>query len=129
MFIEFTADNSSCLPWLWSHAFSITLQVCVQSEAGQRSHKLTVTAVKEFSDDGGTAGRPWASAVDLNERGRHHVVVLQFPKHVGACLHVIVRHVEHVSCCGGKCRKAETNQVEPGGGQRTAAAHPAHERW
>lgn len=39
------------------------------SVCSQRSQKLTVTAVKEFSDDGGTAGRPRASAIDLNERG------------------------------------------------------------
>lgn len=77
--------------------------------AGQRSQTLTVTAVKEFSDDGGTAGRPRASAIDLNERGGHHVVVLQFPKHVGARLHIIMWHVEHVACRGGKSRKADTN--------------------
>lgn len=95
-----------------------------------------MTAVKELSDDGGAAGRPRTGAVDLNQRGRHHVVVLQFPKHVGARLHVIVRHVEHVSCCGAggeKCRKADTNQVKKnvgwGGGDGTAVAHQARERW
>lgn len=102
MFMEFSADKSCCLPRLWPHAFSITPQVCVSSKkAGRRSQELTVTAVKELGDDGGAAGRPRTGAVDLNQRGRHHVVVLQLPKHVGTRLHVIVRHVEHVSCCGG----------------------------
>lgn len=58
-------------------------------------------AVQEFGDDGSTAGGPGAGAVDLNESGRHHVVVLQFPKHVLTGLHVVMRHVEHVSCRGG----------------------------
>lgn len=58
-------------------------------------------AVQEFSDDGGAAGGPRAGAVDLDERGRHHVVVLQFPKHVLTGLHVVMWHVEHVSCGAG----------------------------
>lgn len=65
---------------------------------GQGSSKLTVAAVKEFSDDGGTAGGPGTGTIDLNEGGRHHVVVLQFPKHVCTGLHIVVRHVEHMSC-------------------------------
>lgn len=88
-------------PALASRLLNHTAGLCVVQEAGRRSQELTVTAVKELSDDGGAAGRPGTGAVDLNQRGRHHVVVLQFPKHVGARLHVIVRHVEHVSCCEG----------------------------
>lgn len=53
--------------------------------------------VQKFSDDGSTAGGPGAGAVDLNKCGRHHVVVLQFPKHVLTGLHIVVWHVEHVS--------------------------------
>lgn len=59
-------------------------------------------AVQEFSDDGSTAGGPGAGPVDLNEGGRHHVIVLQFPKHVLAGLHIVVWHVEHVSCREGR---------------------------
>lgn len=58
-------------------------------------------AVQEFSDDGRTAEGPWAGAVDLNESGGHHVVVLKLPKHVLTRPHVVVWHVEHVSCRGG----------------------------
>lgn len=84
-----------------------------------------MTVVKEFGDDGGTAGRPRTGAVDLDERGRHHVVVLQFPKHVGARLHVIVRHVEHVSCGGDKYMHAKTNQVNPVGGGAPNGGSPS----
>lgn len=67
-------------------------------------------AVQEFSDDGSTAGGPGAGAVDLNESGRHHVVVLQFPKHVLAGLYIVVRHVEHVSCREGtRCQMSFMN--------------------
>lgn len=59
-----------------------------------------MSAVQEFSDDGSTARGPGAGAVDLNESGRHHVVVLQFPKHVLTGLHIVVWHVEYVSCRG-----------------------------
>ena len=62
------------------------------------SWKLTVPTVQEFSDDSSTAGGPGVGAVDLNESGRHHVVVLQFPKHVLTGPHIVVWHVEHVSC-------------------------------
>lgn len=88
-----------------------------------------MTIVKEFGDDGGTAGRPRTGAVDLNERGRHHVVVLQFPEHVGARLHVIVRHVEHMSCCGDKYMHAKTDQVNLWGAEHQTPAHRAHEQW
>lgn len=54
---------------LASRLLNHTAGLCAVKGAGQRSQKLTVTAVKEFSDDGGTAGRPRASAIDLNERG------------------------------------------------------------
>lgn len=84
-----------------------------------------MTVVKEFGDDGGTAGRPRTGAVDLNERGRHHVVVLQLPKHVGARLHVIVRHVEHMTCCGDKYMHAKTKQVKPVGGGAPNGGSPS----
>lgn len=61
-----------------------------------------MTAVQEFSDDGSTTWGPGAGAVDLNEGGRHHMVVLQFPKHVLTGLHIVVWHVEHVSCREGR---------------------------
>lgn len=117
-------------PALASRLLNHAADLCAVKEAGRRSQELTVTAVKELGDDGGAAGRPRTGAVDLNQRGRHHVVVLQFPKHVGARLHVIVRHVEHVACCvgGGKCRKADTNQVKKmlgGEGGRDGGSSPS----
>lgn len=60
-----------------------------------------MSAVEEFGDDGSAAGRPGTGAIDLNEGGRHHVVVLQFPKHICTCFDVVVRHVEHMSCGAG----------------------------
>lgn len=54
--------------------------------------------VQKFSDDGSTAGGPGAGTFDLNECGRHHMVVLQFSKHILTGLHVVVRHVEHMPC-------------------------------
>ena len=59
---------------------------------------LTVPAVQEVGEDGGAAGRPGAGAVDLDESGRHHVVVLQPSEGLLARLHVVVEHVEHVTC-------------------------------
>ena len=61
-----------------------------------------MSAVQEVSDDGGAAGRPGAGAVDLDESGRHHVVVLQLPKHLLTGLHVVMGHVEDVTWRGGK---------------------------
>lgn len=73
-----------------------------------------MAAVKEFGDDGGAAGGPRTGAVDLNEGGRHHVVVLQLPKHVCTGLHVVMWHVEHVSCRKGiKCQMFYTNARIP----------------
>lgn len=70
-----------------------------------RSWKLTVAAVQEFSDDGSAAGGPRAGAVDLNEGRRHHVVVLQFPKYVLTSPHIVMWHVEHMSCREGTRRQ------------------------
>ena len=69
---------------------------------GQGQLTLTMPTVQKFSDDGSTAGGPGAGAVDLNKRGRHHVVVLQFPKHVLTGLHIVVGHIEHMSCREGE---------------------------
>lgn len=54
--------------------------------------------IQKFSDDGSTAGGPGAAAVDLNKSGRHHVVVLHFPKHIFTGFHVVMWHIEHVAC-------------------------------
>lgn len=69
--------------------------VCGQTRG---SLELTMTTVQELGDDGCAAGRPGAGSIDLNESRRHHVVVLQFPEHVLTGFHVVVRHVEHMSC-------------------------------
>lgn len=101
-YMDFSFNNSLCLTSLWLHTSSNALQFCLQSNTAVRGRrKLTVPTVQEFSDDGCAAGRPGAGAVYLDEGGRHHVVVLQFPKHVLAGLHVVVWHVEHVSCREG----------------------------
>lgn len=79
---------------------------------GQGSWKLTVPAVQEFSDDSSTARGPGVGAVDLNESGRHHVVVLQFPKHVLTGPHIVVWHVEHMSCREGmSCQMSFMNAL------------------
>lgn len=69
VFVGLAADSGSHLPSLALALLNHTASLRVVKEAGQRSWKLTVTVVEEFSDDGGTAGRPRAGAVDLNERG------------------------------------------------------------
>lgn len=83
---------------LASHLLHHTTRLFVVKLTGQGSWKLTVATVKEFGDDGSAAGGPGAGTIDLNEGGRHHVIVLQFAKHVCAGLHIVVWHVEHVSC-------------------------------
>lgn len=58
--------------------------------------------VQEVGDDGRAAGRPGMRAVDLDERGGHHVVGSELPKHLLTHFHVVVGHVEHVACGGSK---------------------------
>lgn len=57
-----------------------------------------MSAVQEVGDDGRAARRPGAGAVDLDECGRHHVIVLQLPEHLLAGFHVVVGHVEDMAC-------------------------------
>lgn len=60
-----------------------------------------MTSVQELADDGGAARGPGPAPVDLDQGGRHHVVVLQLPEDLLARLHVVVGHVEDVSWGGG----------------------------
>lgn len=55
-------------------------------------------AVQEVSDDGSTAGGPGVGTVNLDERRGHHVVGLEFPKHLLAHFDIVMGHVEHVAC-------------------------------
>lgn len=59
-----------------------------------------MTSVQELGDDGGAAHGPGPAPVDLDQGGRHHVVVLQLPEDLLARLHVVVGHVEDVSWGG-----------------------------
>lgn len=61
---------------------------------------LTVSTVQVVSDNGSTAWWPGTGAVDPDQRGRHHVIVLQLAKHFLACLNIIVWHIEDMSCSG-----------------------------
>lgn len=81
---------------LWLHTLSITLPLLFSCWSGVL--KLTIAAVKEFGDDGSAAGGPRTGAIDLNEGGGHHVVVLQFPKYVCTGFDIVMWHVEHMSC-------------------------------
>lgn len=56
-----------------------------------------MTSVQELSNDGCTAHRPGSAPVNLNQGGRHHVVVLQFPKYLLTCFHIVMGHVEDVA--------------------------------
>lgn len=56
-----------------------------------------MTSVQELSNDGGAAHGPGPAPVDLNQSGRHHVVVLQFPKDLLTSFHIVVGHVEDVA--------------------------------
>lgn len=56
-----------------------------------------MTSVQELGNDGRTAHRPGSASVDLNQRGRHHVVVLKFPKYLLTRFHVVMGHVEDVA--------------------------------
>lgn len=56
-----------------------------------------MTSVQELCNDGCTAYRPGPAPVDLNQSGRHHVVVLQFPKYLLTCFHIVMRHVEDMA--------------------------------
>lgn len=56
-----------------------------------------MTPVQELGNDGGAARGPGPAPVDLNQRGRHHVVVLQLPKYLLTCLDIVVGHVEDVA--------------------------------
>lgn len=55
-----------------------------------------MSTVQKLCDDSGAARRPGTCAIHLDESWRHHVVVLQFPKHVLTGPHVVMWHVEHV---------------------------------
>lgn len=71
--------------------------------------RQTMAAVQEVSNDGGTAGGPWLVAVNLDECGRHHVVLLQLAKVLLAGLCVVMGHVEDMACA----RNQPPNPVTP----------------
>lgn len=60
-----------------------------------------MTSVQELGNDGGAAHRPRPAPVDLNQRWRHHVIVLQFPKYLITRLHIVMGHVEDMTWRGG----------------------------
>lgn len=62
-----------------------------------RKYLLTMTSVQELSNDGSAAHRPRPAPVNLNQRWRHHVIVLQFPKYLITCLHIVMGHVEDMT--------------------------------
>lgn len=56
-----------------------------------------MTSVQELGNDGGAAHRPGSAPVDLNQCRRHHVIVLQFPKYLLTCFHIVMGHVEDMT--------------------------------
>lgn len=61
---------------------------------------ITVSTVQVVRDNGSTAWWPGTSAVDSDQSGRHHVIVLQLAKHFLTCFNIIVWHIEDMSCSG-----------------------------
>lgn len=98
---------------LASYLLHHATRLFVVKHTGQGSWKLTVAAVKKLSDNCSAAGGPGVGAVDLNEGGRHHMFVLKCLEHIRTGLHVVMGHVEHVSCREGTgCQMLYTNLRE-----------------
>lgn len=77
-----------------------------------------MTSVQELSNDGSAAHRPGPAPVDLNQCGRHHMVVFEFPKDLLTCLHIVVGHVEDVAWgkrVGWEERQKVTSLLESSG--------------
>lgn len=56
-----------------------------------------MASVQEVCNDGCAAHRPGVGTVDLDQRGGHHVVVLELPKHLLAGIHIVMGHVENMA--------------------------------
>lgn len=70
-----------------------------------------MTSVQKLCDDGSTAHRPGPAPVDLDQSGGHHVVIFQFPKDLLTRLHVVVGHVEDVTCRGRNAGDTQEIQI------------------
>lgn len=59
-----------------------------------------MSTVQVVSDNGSAAWGPRTGAVDSDQSGRHHVIVLQLAKNLLTCLNIIMWHIEYMSCSG-----------------------------